>query len=955
MLQAGKMAEIANELLQYDLDITALQEIRWKGYGRIKKQKYILLYSGAEKQGEQGVGFVIKRSLENSIIGFEPINSRLCKVRIKGIFFNITMVNAYAPTENATEEQKEQFYEDLNRCCDQIPKHDALLILGDFNAKIGKELANQSVAGQHTIHEKTSENGLILCQFAETNELIISSTCFEHKDIHKGTWIDPAGRIVNQIDHVLVNKRRATIIEDVKTMRGANCDSDHFLIRTIIRQKIACTYQKKQEYKLRWNTYKLENKEKENQYQECIIEKLKKIERKQEVNEEWINIRNVILEAAKEEIGEQRKERNRDWYDEECQCSMKEKNDARKKCLNKETRKNREEYKEKRKIATKLCRWKKREMWNKKIEEIKGANMEKNVRKFYKEVKEMGKEYQQQNIVYKDEKGKILTEKKDILLRWQQYFQLLFEDELQTLGENGEANENKEEVEDIDKPTYEEMIEVISKIKRGKAPGIDNITVELVKKGGPELLQRIFELLMQIWEQERMPEEWGIGIICPIFKKGDRKECSNYRGITLLNSTYKIFTCLIYNRLAKYSELTLGEYQAGFRPSRSTIDQIHVVRQILEKCYEFGIELHNIFIDFKQAFDKVNRLKLYESLKMLKIPTKLIRLVRMTLTNSRAAVEIYQGRTEVFNIHNGLRQGDALSTILFNLVLEAALLKIDLRGNISTRTKQLCAYADDVVIIARTQNALKETFITLQKEAEKQGLIINTSKTKYMKLTRKTNVTKQDMEVNGTSYEAVNQFIYLGSQINSKNLIQEEIRLRIQAGNRSVFANKKLLKNKDLNAASKLQIYKSIIRPIVTYSCKTWSMTVTEQNHLLVFERRVLRKIYGPKQDKDGVWRIKTNEELEKLIKGKNIVRFIKAQRLRWVAHVIRMEATRTVKKLTEWEPGAVRPVGRPRLRWLDQVEEDLMRMKVRNWREKCKDRRLWNEIVKQAKTHRGL
>ena len=74
-----------------------------------------------------------------------------------------------------------------------------------------------------------------------------------------------------------------------------------------------------------------------------------------------------------------------------------------------------------------------------------------------------------------------------------------------------------------------------------------------------------------------MPEEWEIGIICPIFKKGDRKECSNYPGITLLNSIYKIFTCVIYNRLAKYSELTLGEYQAGFRSSRSTIDQIHVV------------------------------------------------------------------------------------------------------------------------------------------------------------------------------------------------------------------------------------------------------------------------------------------------------------------------------------------------------------------------------------------
>jgi exonuclease III len=78
----------------------------------------------------------------------------LCKVRIKGKLYNTTVVKAYAPTESATEEQKEQFYEDVNRRCDQITKHDALLILGDFNAKIGKEPAKQSIAGQHTIHEE---------------------------------------------------------------------------------------------------------------------------------------------------------------------------------------------------------------------------------------------------------------------------------------------------------------------------------------------------------------------------------------------------------------------------------------------------------------------------------------------------------------------------------------------------------------------------------------------------------------------------------------------------------------------------------------------------------------------------------------------------------------------------------------------------------------------------------
>jgi hypothetical protein len=105
--------------------------------------------------------------------------------------------------------------------------------------------------------------------------------------------------------------------------------------------------------------------------------------------------------------------------------------------------------------------------------------------------------------------------------------------------------------------------------------------------------------------------------------------------------------------------------------------------------------------------------------------------------------------------------------------------------------------------------------------------------------------------------------------------------------------------------------------------------------------RRVLRKICGPTQDNDGTWRIKTNAELQTLIKKENIVRLIKSQSLQWASHVIRMDPLRTVKKLTEWELCLSRPVGKPRLRWIDQVEEDLRKTKLRNWREKCKDRRL--------------
>jgi sorting nexin-29 len=120
----------------------------------------------------------------------------------------------------------------------------------------------------------------------------------------------------------------------------------------------------------------------------------------------------------------------------------------------------------------------------------------------------------------------------------------------------------------------------------------------------------------------------------------------------------------------------------------------------------------------------------------MEIPSKLIKLIKITVKSTRAVFETEHGSTEKFHINTGLRHGDVLSTLLFNLVLEGIIRKLDTRGNISTRLTQLCAYVDDLVIIARTPNALDEMFLTLEKEARDAGLIVNQSKTKYMKTAR---------------------------------------------------------------------------------------------------------------------------------------------------------------------------------------------------------------------------
>jgi sorting nexin-29 len=197
---------------------------------------------------------------------------------------------------------------------------------------------------------------------------------------------------------------------------------------------------------------------------------------------------------------------------------------------------------------------------------------------------------------------------------------------------------------------------------------------------------------MKIREEETLPTEWIEGIICPIYKKAARMICSNYRPITLLNVAYKIFSILINNRLSKIVDSKLEDCQMEFRPNRSTIDNIFLVIQIIEKCHELNIEMHNVFIDYTQTFDSVFRDTIIKCLNKYKIPSILIKLITRTLQGTKAKVKVNQNYTEKFEISTGVKQGDTLSATLFSIVIDDISKHLELRGNISTLLKQCSAY-----------------------------------------------------------------------------------------------------------------------------------------------------------------------------------------------------------------------------------------------------------------------
>jgi hypothetical protein len=160
-----------------------------------------------------------------------------------------------------------------------------------------------------------------------------------------------------------------------------------------------------------------------------------------------------------------------------------------------------------------------------------------------------------------------------------------------------------------------------------------------------------------------------------------------------------------------------------------------------------------------------------------------------------------------------------------------------------------------------------------------------------------------------------------------------------------------MFQSKLISRGAKPKLYWSVVRPVVTYACETWVLKESEINELLGFERKILRKFFGPSKENDS-WRMKTNEELNQLINHKSIINFIRAQRLSWLGHVERMSPNKSAKSLYLWKPLGARTVGRPKTRWEGDVKADIKKMKVPNWKTTVQDRTKWTVWLRRPKLY---
>ena len=884
-----------------------------------------------------GVGFMISKSAETALAEVIPVNERIVIANFNGNGFPaLSIIVHYSPVEGNPD--AEQHYQNLLAAIHDIPKHNVLLVIGDFNAHLGTDTV------KYSYHESTNKNGELVLDMVEEAGLAITNTLFRKKPGKLWTYISDMSGSKTQVDFIMVNKKWKNSVKNCEAYSSfSSIGSDHRVVTAKLKLSLrTCKTPPKQLYD--WNA--IRNPTINNSFTIAVRNKYSVLSTINEsATDNYDHFIQSFNESAEEHIPKKKRAKQKRLSDDirvqnarkdvQCVFAMYQ-NDP-----NNDNQENLRSAKAKLQEAYDAVT---EEELSTMINRVHAANSSNQHGESWKLINKItGRKAAKRGIL----KGKSQS---DRLLKWHQYFSQLLGKEPEVEGDPYVDIQPVFENLGIRSDPFdmEEYLAVKKTIVLGKSPGPDGIPPDVLKLCDFDDI--ILSIANKLFEGDK-PDQWSIGNLIPIPKSGNLSEYENYRGIMLTAIAAKLTNKMILKRIQPEIDKRLRPNQNGFRPGRSTTAQILALRRIIEGVKNNNLKSIIVFVDFRKAFDSIHRGKMMQILKAYGVPETLVGVISKLYENTRARVVTPDGDTELFDIIAGVLQGDTLAPYLFAIVLDYVMrqaisgreeeLGFELERRRSRRHPPVVVtdldFADDIALLCEEIRQAQELLNRVEVEAAKVGLHVNAKKTEAMPYNHETPVVIKTRS--GNTIKEVDNFKYLGAWSKSS---EKDFTVR-KALAWSACHDLRKIWNSALSRKVKVHLFCATVEYVLTYGSETWTLTKALQKQLDGCYTRMLRMALNIS------WKQKlTNEQLYQELPP--ISCKVRSRRMRLAGHCHR-HTDEIASRLVFWEPTRGRPSrGRPAINYIDNLKADTNLNDVTEIKALMEDRVLWRKLSELAR-----
>ena len=505
----------------------------------------------------------------------------------------------------------------------------------------------------------------------------------------------------------------------------------------------------------------------------------------------------------------------------------------------------------------------------------------------FKAIKKLRKPTTENNITVHNKKGEVIMNKVDKYTTVKNYFRNKFWND-----DNETIDPFEGEQRPLNVPISKDEVEkAVKKIKNNKAAGEDKITGELIKYAPDIVKEKLSETYNKIFENHCDEINIGKSNLLPLQKPNKEKgPLKNLRPINLLNTSRKILSIITLNRIQEKVEQYLSASQAAYRPKRSTGDIVWAHRFIIGKVQLYqDLEVYITGIDMSSAFDTINRQKLMNELSTF-IDEDECRIIRTLLSNTTINIQLEDCKGEEISTNIGSPQGDGISGTFFNIAFEKSLRNLRERMNtlrpeiehsysIQINPPKELIYADDSDFPTVNKNECTFLKSIMKDILAEDDLIVNEDKTEETTINRSNDKNEEKWRTTKK----------LGSLLGC----HEDMKRRIQLSYAAFNNIKKIWFHRKIHINKKLQLYKSLVKPILLYNSGTWGLTKKEQNELDVTHRRQLRTVSNNKRI--------CNKKLYDQCNEENISSTIKKNKWQLFGHILRLPKNTPANEAMEY------------------------------------------------------